>query len=473
MYTINKDSKLLKILCFLLIVPISLKAQTFPSDFEFGVSNASAQVEDDLNDAWMSFAKAGNTKAFLNETKPEKKLEFWTKPEVEINLASELGVKVFRMSIDWQRLVPTKSDKVLNLKALERYKEIIDLIKAKKMKVMLTLFHHSIPKWAQNMGGWSNPKVIGLFDGFARDVFDALNLKVDYWNTFNEPNVFAMFVHVAGIWPPGNGSFLHALNIPFFKGDFFKALDNMASSHTNFYFYTRNKNAKVGIAHNTAYYKEFGFLSSFAVNWSWENMNYYFPDKVKNHLDFMGINYYGSEYLTLGGVGFSTETEYNDAGRAFDPKGLYLILKDFYKRYKLPIYITENGTADEDDLFRSLYIAEHLYAILQAIKEGVPVKSYIYWSLSDNFEWSDGYCPKFGLASVDRKSMRRIPRESFNFFLKIVKSRKINQAQRDQLWSSYKSHIGKSRKMCRDQNGKDALDSPRKLKLGNADWRFK
>lgn len=463
---------MLKILTLFFLMSSSAIASSFPDDFLFGVSNASAQVEDELNDTWMQFAKAGKTKAFLNQVSPAKKLEFWTRPEVEIKLAKKLGSQVFRMSVDWQRLVPAKADRVTNLVALKRYKEIIKMIQKQNMKVMVTLFHHSIPIWAQEMGGWANPKVVGLFDGFARDVFNALNEDVDYWNTFNEPNVFAMFVHVVGNWTPGNGSFIQALNTPFFKGEFFKALDNMASSHNNFYFFTRKKNAKVGIAHNTAYYKEFGFLSSFAVDWSWQNMNYYFPDKVKKHLDFMGINYYGSEHLTLSGVGFSSKTEYNDAGRAFFPKGLYLLLKDFYKRYKLPIFITENGTADQEDKFRSLYIAEHLQAVLQAINEGVPVKSYIYWSLSDNFEWSDGYCPKFGLAAVDRKTMERKLRPSFYFFSRIIQTRQLTKNIRDDLWSEYKKHIGKERFMCRAKNGKDALDSPRKLILNEADWRF-
>ena len=202
-------------------------------------------------------------------------------------------------------------------------------------------------------------------------------------------------------------------------------------------------------------------------------MNYYFIDQVKDHLDFLGFNYYGSEYLQLTGIGFSPDTEYNDAGRAFDPNGLFDILKLLYARYNKPLYITENGTADQDDIFRSLYIVEHLQAIKAAQAEGVVVLGYIYWTLTDNFEWSDGYCPKFGLLSVDRESMLRKPRQSYFDFQNLIRTRKIDESFRDDLWKNYKKRIGQNRSMCRAANGKDGLDEPRSLPLGSADWRFK
>src|SRR5690606_7328747 len=102
------------------------------------------------------------------------------------------------------------------------------------------------------------------------------------------------------------------------------------------------------------------------------------------------------------GVEFSPLAEYNDAGRAIDAEGFYEIIKKYNERYSLPVFITENGTADEDDLIRPVYLIEHLYAVNKALKENIPVLGYIYRTLSDHLEWSDGYCPKFGLVAVDR-----------------------------------------------------------------------
>ena len=463
---------------FFFLTSASANIAEFPHDFKFGVSNASTQVEDKLNDPWMEFALSGRVSAFLNQKNPQDKIRFWTEPEKEIRLAKELGVKVFRMSIDWQRLVPKESDKVINIQALDRYKNIIKMINAEGMEVMLTLFHHSAPDWVIEYGGWTNPKVIDHFVGFSVDVIKTLNPYVTYWNTFNEPNVYAMFSYVAGIWPPGIENKLAVLNFgKLYKGDFFKALDHMIVSHNKIYSFGHklNKNIKIGIAHNTAYYENGSLFSFFATNWSWDNMNYYFPDGVASHLDFMGINYYGSEFMTMTGIHFDSRAEYNDAGRAINPTGLYKILKTFYKRYKHPIFITENGTADADDYLRSSYLVEHLLAVSQGLKDGIPIMGYIQWSLTDNFEWADGYCPKFGLVEIVRSDNEiiRKPRESFYFFKDIIKSKTISKSQRDQAWSKVKSQFGKQRKMCRAANAKDSLDSPRSIPFRSIDWRFK
>lgn len=450
---------------------------TFPKKFEFGVASAAVHVEDQIDTIWTDFGKAGKVAAYNNINKPEDKLQFWTKPEIELDLAKELGVKVFRLGIDWQRLVPispfkTNKKGIQNHKALQRYIEIMKMIKKRGMKVMLTLFHHSEPKWAMELGGWKNPKLIKAFEDFATDSFDALNPYVDYWLTFNEPNVYMMFSRVVGNWPPGKQNFFGAINLPFYKGEFFKALDNIATSHNNFYTYAHSKsmNVKVSIAHNTAFYRSGGLGGEFISNMLWENMNYYFPDLVKDHLDFMGFNYYGSEYVSVTGLQFLDHIEYNDAGRAVDPDGFYEMIKRFHKRYKLPIYITENGTADEDDFIRPHYLSTHLKAIHRAISENIPVLGYIQWTLTDNFEWADGYCPKFGIVAVDRKTMKRTKRDSFYLYKNIISTHSLTDKQMIMAKEKYTNPQRKHRKMCRDLNGKDGLDKPRIQKHSPKKW---
>lgn len=474
------DLKLFVGFLFIFSINTFSKVYTFPDDFEFGVSNAAVQVEDKTDDIWLDWVKKGKVRAYQEELKPDQRLEFWTKPEIEIELAKKLGVKIFRLSIDWQRLVPKKPGNwtggIQERQALERYFEICKMIQDAGMKVMLSLYHHSETKWSLEMGGWGNPQLINYFGSFANAAFDKLDPVVDYWITFNEPNVYLMFTQIVGNWPPGNQNPMALLNLPFYKGIYFKGLDHMAAAHNNFYRYVkkRNKNAKVSIAHNTANYVNGGFMGDWVASWSWENFNYYFPDLVKDHLDFMGFNYYGSEYVSLYGLHFSDKTEYNDAGRAIDPNGLYFMLKQFYMRYKLPIMITENGTADEDDQIRPLYLVEHLKAISQAIIDGVPVLGYVQWSLTDNFEWSDGYCPKFGLVSVDRKSnFKREPRFSYKLYNKIISQRKIDKFLSDVTFQRYQAATKRLRKMCRAENAKDALDKPRMIPLRFVDWRFK
>lgn len=456
-----------------------MKDIIFPESFEFGVSNASAQVEDQLNDPWMKFARQGKSAAFLNHKVPEEKIKFWTEPEREIKLAQELGVKVFRMSVDWQRLVPSQPELgqgVVDQDALERYKEIVKIIHQHDMKCMMTLFHHSLPQWAIDIGGWPNKDLIDHFVNFSLDVFNNLNESVDYWNTFNEPNVFSMFTYVAGIWPPGKKNITAAMKLGPFKGNYFKAMENISNANNNFYDKAKEINSKalIGVAHNTAYYEKGTSFSGFSVNWSWKNMNFLFLDRTCKHMDFLGFNYYGSEFMTTTSIHFNKHAEYNDAGRAINPWGLFEMIRILYEKYQKPIFITENGTADEDDILRSAYLSEHLRAVHHAIKTGIPVMGYIQWSLSDNFEWADGYGPKFGLCSVDRENnLNRIKKDSFYFFQEIVKSNKLTREQSQKAWQKVENNFGKKRKMYRGEDCEKSLDEARIIQYNNIDWRFK
>ncbi len=433
-------------------------ALKLPEDFLFGVANAPAHVEDELNDPWMMFAKQGKTKAFLNQYAPQKRLEFWTKPEVEINLAKDLGVNVFRLGIDWQRLVPSKSKQITNLKAVKKYQKILRKLKANNIKVMLTLFHHSLPDWAIEMGGWTNSELNDYFVGFAKDSIKYFAEDIDFLITFNEPNVYSMFSYVTGMWPPGKKNHFAIMN-PYY-GDFYSALNNMAISHKNIFKYSKEKSMKfkTSVAHNIANYKPAKWYHFLNVWWADKYMNYYFLDLIRKEMDFLGFNYYGAEYLSFSGPVFKDGVLYSDAGRAVDAKGLLEKMEELYFRYGKDLFITENGAADSNDYFRSYYLIRHLEEIQNAIKKKIPVLGYIHWTLTDNFEWSDGYCPKFGLVRVDRENnLKRVKRESFYVYKDIISRKLIDKSK---IQKSYFSNDKKLRDICRDVNGVDALNSP-------------
>ena len=159
---------------------------SFPDDFQFGLANAPAHVEDQLQDSWLEFAENGHVAAYKNYFKPEERLQFWSQPEIEIDLAASSGVKIFRMGIDWGRVVPamplcdseecfndTKDDA-----ALDRYEEIIDYVISKGMTPWVTLFHHSYPKWGIAGGGWTHPSSKIQFEHFSSLIFNKLKIKL-------------------------------------------------------------------------------------------------------------------------------------------------------------------------------------------------------------------------------------------------------------------------------------------------------
>lgn len=471
----------MKKIIFLVLVGLSSFVHadfSFPDEFEFGVANAPVHVEDNNDDIWLDWAKQGKVRSYHNQYEPDLRLEFWSKPEIEIELAKNLGVKVFRIGVDWQRLFPEdprkiNSWKVQNQNALKQYKEICRKIKASGMKVMLTLFHHSEPKWTMKRGGWTNPSMIEEFRYFSQSVYEFLKDDVDYWLTFNEPNVYILFSRVVGNWPPGQFNPFALLNI-FGDGELLIALKNMAKAHQEFFDYVKlfNKGTKISVAHNMANYRSGGIGGELISNWLWESLNYKFLDLVKQKLDFLGFNYYGAEYVSLFGLHFNDRAEYNDAGRAIDVNGFDKVIKKLYERYQLPLYITENGTADAGDIIRPLYLLEHLKVISKNLDKGIPIMGYIHWSLTDNFEWSDGYCPKFGLVAVDRKNdLKRVPRKSYKVYQNLIKYRSVKDSYLKQIATEYRFKQGVKREMCRAENASDALDEPRLIPLKNLDWR--
>ncbi|MDZ7786209.1 MAG: family 1 glycosylhydrolase, partial [Candidatus Saccharibacteria bacterium] len=147
------------------------------------------------------------------------------------------------------------------------------------------------------------------------------------------------------------------------------------------------------------------------VFWNW-----WFLRRIRRHQDFVGINYYFTDYFK----GFmnreNPEVPVSDLGWYMEPEGLYPLMLRTWVRYKKPIYVTENGLADAKDEYRRWWIEETIVAMERALSEGVDLRGYLHWSLLDNFEWKYGWWPQFGLIEVDRKTMKRTVRPSAQWF---------------------------------------------------------
>lgn len=461
------------VLISLLILSLNLKAVTFPTNFVFGVANAPGQVEDHLDDIWLAWGRSGNIHSWKVTPQPEKRLEFWSKPEIEIGLAKNLGVQSFRMGIDWGRVMTSRT--TFDEKAITRYKEIVKQVRASGMKVMMTLWHHSVPVWVQESNGWHNEENKKAFIIFSQRMIKELHQDVDWWLTFNEANVFVTMAYTVGIWPPGEKpSPLALAALGPIRGSSIEAMDRMAESHNEIYQWAHKEfpEIKIGVAHNMANYRGKNLINQIKASFVNHLMNWRFPDKIRGHMDFFGFNYYGAEWLKGTQVDLDPEEEYSEAGRAIDVNGLYEILKTINTKFAgLPIIITENGIADANDSIRSSYLIEHLIAVQKAISEKIPVTGYYVWSLTDNLEWSDGYCPKFGLVGVNRETMERIPRPTYDVFKTIISSNSISDSQRDEAWKKVLSFQGKDRPFCRDEDGVTAFDIAKTRKFSTRDWR--
>jgi beta-glucosidase/6-phospho-beta-glucosidase/beta-galactosidase len=434
----------------------------FPQNFFFGVSNAANQVEDEIFDNWIRFTQKANAVAsFHDRPFPSERLKFWTQPEIEINLAKELGVQVFRLSLSWERLVPKCN--VWDSEAAERYKNILKVIQDSGMKVMLTLFHHSIPSWMEDQQGWVNKESVKWFDFYSQKAKAEFGDLVDYWITLNEPVPWSYLTYVEGLFPPG------------IKGNIFKhykALKHMNVAHNKF-FNIVNGETPVGIAHHMGFHTGRGTFNKLLSKLTDYLTHWQFLNSIKHHMDFFGINYYGAEWMTLAGPAQYEDLDFSDAGRAIYPEGLYILLKKISKKFPtLPIIISENGVGDGTDYVRPAYLTQHLFAVQKAIQEGIKVIGYVHWTLSDNFEWTDGYGPKFGLVEVRRgEDLNRVPRGSYNLYQKIIKQHELNPHLIEESWTKYQSIIGTPREYWRSDDGKHGLSSPMLRITPFQDWR--
>lgn len=463
---------------FILLLSSSIFASPlakFPHDFLFGVASAPGHVEDQLNDTWMDFAKENKIRAFNNVSSPEKRLEFWTKPEKEINDAHDLGIQIYRLGVDWGRVQTSPSD--FDEEAIEHYKKIIQKARSKNTKIMLTLFHFTVPKWLEEKGGWKSDEAASSFLTFSKRIISEFHPLVDFWITFNEPQIFSSMAYTMGVFPPGEkSSFLSLLDIGIYEGSTIKVLKRMGKTHNELYDWAKKSfpESQFGISQHMGFHDGKNFLTKFFSRFTGEFMNWYFPKLIEGKMDFFGFNYYGAEWVGLTGVEIAEDEEYSEAGRAIYPTGLYKTMMEIKNRYPaLPQFITENGISDAMDWLRPSYLVEHLLAISRAQNDGVKVLGYIFWTLTDNMEWSDGYCPKFGLIEVDRKTMNRTRRPSFFLYQSIIQERVISEHTRNVSWNLVESHSGDERPFCRGEDGISGLDVPKMRTIRSVDWRFK
>ncbi|XP_040990951.1 beta-glucosidase-like SFR2, chloroplastic isoform X1 [Juglans microcarpa x Juglans regia] len=432
-----------------------------------------------------------NVAAWHNVPHPEERLRFWSDPDVELKLAKNTGISVFRMGIDWSRIMPKEPvnglNEIVNYAALERYKWIINRVRSYGMKVMLTLFHHSLPPWAGEYGGWKLEKTVDYFIDFTRLVVDCVSDVVDYWVTFNEPHVFCMLTYCAGAWPGGHPDMLEVATSALPTGVFQQAMHWMAIAHSKAYDYIHEHSALpnpvVGVAHHVSFMRPYGLFDVAAVSLANSLTLFPFVDDISDKLDFIGINYYGQEVVSGSGLKLVETDEYSESGRGVYPDGLYRMLLQFHERYKhlnVPFIICENGVSDETDLIRQPYLLEHLLAVYAAMIMGVPVIGYLFWTISDNWEWADGYGPKFGLVAVNRADgLSRIPRPSYHLFSKVVKSGRIRREDRRRAWIELRraAKENKTRPFYRAINKQGlmyagGLDEPIQRPYMVRDWRF-
>ena len=387
------------------------KILKFPEGFLWGSSTSSYQVEGGIENCdWSKDFPAGIA------------CDHYHRYEEDFDLIKKLNQNAYRFSIEWSRIEPEEGK--FDEKEIEHYRQIILALRKRGIEPFVGLWHWTNPLWIKDRGGWESKKVVSYFARYTEKIISSLKNDVKFWITLNEPEIYAFFSYLGGWkgekWPPYKKNFL----------SFFLVINNIIKAHKESYKIIKKiqSTAQVGIATNNTYYEAFNDPISHLVKNIIERLDhFYILNKIKNYQEFIGLNYYFHNRIKGFKVNQNENKIVSDLGWEIYPEGIYHVLKEL-KKYKKPIYITENGLADAQDRLRKDFIKDHLYWGHKAIEEGVDVRGYLHWSLMDNYEWGrmGGFGPRFGLIEIDPQTLERKPRPSAYYYAEICKNNSLN-----------------------------------------------
>ncbi len=448
----------------------------FPEGFAWGAATSAYQIEGAWDEdgkgesVWDRYAHRGGRVA-RGET-GDVACDHYHRMSQDVALMKKLGLKAYRFSIAWTRIFPEGTGRV-NEKGLDFYERLVDELAAAGISANATLHHWDLPQALQERGGWDNRDSAFWFADYARAAFERLGDRVETWATHNEPFISSICGYGGADFAPGlcdaAAGYRAALNLCRAHG---AAVDAFRSGGS-----TGAHKGKIGIVLDLQHkFPASGderdaaacarllensqgifLLPLFKAEYPRDLAAWLGPlapriedgdlELCSRKMDFLGVNHYFTHavrYSERGGLLKASESFVSEPGLGatglgwgINPSGL----RDTLARIapvigNIPIYITENGTAMDDepdgrgyvrDRGRVNYLRRHLVALREAMDTGSDIRGYFAWSLMDNFEWASGYAPRFGLVRVDFATQARTPKLSAAWYADVIARNAVSE----------------------------------------------
>ncbi|WP_433378968.1 glycoside hydrolase family 1 protein [Actinoplanes sp. CA-142083] len=383
----------------------------FPDGFPWGSATAAHQVEGgNVNNDWWDFEHDPATAA--RESSGDG-IDHYHRYADDFALLASLGHNAHRLSLEWSRIEPAPGE--FSRAALAHYRRVLTALRDTGMTALVTLHHFTLPRWFAARGGWLGPDAVATFTHYCARVAAELGDLMPYVCTINEPQMVALHGYLEGYHPPG------ITNPVLWKrvgGVLTEA--HLAAVHA----VRAYAESRVGLAvqlpllaparDDDACRELCRVMRHEIVDRHLDALS--FPDGG----DWLGVQYYRKQWVDPAVPTFFAPpppgSQLTQMGWAVYPDGLRQMLHRA-ARTGLPLIVSENGIATTDDEERVDYLTTHLAAVRQAIGEGVDVRGYLHWSAFDNFEWSEGYRPRFGLIAIG-DDFTRTPKPSAYAFMK-------------------------------------------------------
>lgn len=412
-----------------------------PKGMLMGVATASMQIEGgELDSNWHDWYRQGRIK---DGTNPATGNDHWEKWREDTALMAEMGLQIYRFSVEWARLLPAPGQ--VDESAVARYREELLLLREHGIRPLLTIHHFSNPMWFENLGGFEKRENLHFYLELVELAIDRFGDLCSDYITINEPNVYATKSFFFGEWPPAKKAILPTLRV----------MENLAYCHIRAYQIIHEKRRAMGYAdtmvgcanhlrvfapknpknpwHRIAA-KLTAFLFQDALTKAMTLGRFPFPLRNFANLpkgeytDFIGLNYYTRSTVAGIGDGVAENSPRNDLDWEIYPSGIVECAQALYDVLPRPVWVTENGTCDNDDRFRSRYLYEHLRALSES---ALPFERYYHWCFIDNLEWVEGNSAKFGFVRVDEERRRRMVKESGRFYSAIIRDGGVTQPSYD------------------------------------------
>lgn len=446
----------------------------FRDDFVWGCASSAFQIEGASHEGgrglsiWDTFSLEEGK--ILNGHTADMACDFYHRYKDDIAIMKQMGVQAYRFSLSWPRILPEGVGRV-NEEGVAFYNAVIDELIKNGIEPYITMYHWDLPQALQDRGGWANEEIIQWFAEYAAVVSERFSDRVKYFITLNEPQCFTGIGHLSGIHAPG-------YHVSYKES--FQIVHNALRAHGAATIALR-ANAKAPIqvgyaptcgmpypASESPEDIEAARTTLFTCpeqldNWTWNVpwfsdpvfLGHYPEDGLRKYaeylpviteedmklisqpLDFMGENIYNGFAMRAGADG---RPEYVNRVPGFPTTGnewpitpdcFRWGLRFLYERYKMPIYVTENGICCKDvvmsdgrvhDAERIDFLNRYIWAMHQAIEDGADIRGYFEWTLTDNFEWNLGYKDRFGLVFVDFTTQRRYRKDSSYWYEQTIKT---------------------------------------------------
>jgi beta-glucosidase len=392
-----------------------MSERTFPDSFVWGTATAAHQIEGgNVNNDWWEFEHTPGS----GVAEPSgDACDSWHRWPEDVALVADMGLSAYRFSLEWSRIETAPGE--WNRESLAHYRAIAELCRERGIEPMVTLHHFTTPQWATAGGGWEDDRIVERFATYVESAVASLADVVDVFFTLNEPNAMGLMGWMLGEFVPGKKDVGLAASV----------MERLRAAHS----------AGMAAIRRVAPAARAG-LTLALLDWQAEPggedavagmrglMDDPFLDLARSD-DLLGVQTYTRLRMgATGPIAPPAGTALSQLGYEVYPDALEATVRYAWERTggAVPLLVTENGIGTADDAERIDYTRGALAGLARCLDDGIDVRGYLHWSLLDNFEWSHGYGPTFGLVAVDRQTFVRTPKPSAKWYAEVARTGSLN-----------------------------------------------